>query len=58
MYFLILFIIGLLMPDDMKEELGALVGWGIIIIYTIIYCVVFWHYNWIDLKYLSQYFTL
>lgn len=42
-------IIGGLSDGEFTEELGALIGCCFIILFTIIYCVVFYFYDWIDL---------
>jgi len=34
-------IIWLALPEDFKEELGALVGWGITLVWIIIWTIVF-----------------
>ena len=49
LYFPIMYIIWLIMADDYKEEIGILVGYFIILFFTIIYCIIFYFYNWIDL---------
>jgi len=57
MYFAILYVIYKLMPDDYKEELGALVGCFIMVLYTAIYCFIFWFYSWADFfRYLGNIF--
>jgi len=59
LYFVFLWIIDRMLPDELKEELGALVGFIIILIYTIAYCLFFYHYNWTDVPALiNKYFTL
>ena len=49
LYFVILRILWFLLPEDATEELGALIGFAIVIVYTIIYCVIFYFYNWSDI---------
>lgn len=41
MYFVGLIVIGLVLPRDFKEELGAIVGLFIMVVYTITYIILF-----------------
>lgn len=52
MYIIIGIIIWICLPSDFKEELGILVGWAIMLIYTVVYLILFSAYpnwDWIDL---------
>ena len=49
LYFAILFIMWWMFPRKWKEELGSLIGMFIILIYTIIYCIVFWFFSWSEI---------
>ncbi len=47
-YIVFVIIIWLLLPKEFKEELGCFAGIFIILIFTVIYCIIFWHYSWAD----------
>ena len=38
-----------ILPKDLKYEIGALMGMFIMICYSIVYAVVFYFFNWIDI---------
>lgn len=54
MYFILLWVIDRLLPEDMKDELGAPAGCLVMFIYTIVYCIIFWKYDWSDLPVLIE----
>ena len=59
LFFVFLWIIDRLIPDGFKEERGAVVGIGIIIVYIVVYVLIFWNYNWTDLPaFIDKHFTL
>jgi hypothetical protein len=59
LYFVFLWIIDRMLPDEFKEELGALLGFVIILIYTVAYCLFFYYYNWTDVpELINKHFTL
>lgn len=51
MYIIIGVIIWLIQPDEHIEEVGCVIGVGILFIYTIIYLIIFavFDVNWIDI---------
>jgi len=51
MYFILGAILWCSFPEDYRFELGMLMGYGVMIVYTLLYIVlfVFIDYNWIDI---------
>ena len=37
-----------IIPEDYKEELGVLMGWTIMIFFTIAYAIIFYFLSWQD----------
>jgi hypothetical protein len=53
-YILLLMIIIGILGEEYTTELGELVGLVVFLFYTVIYCVVFYYYDWIDIiKYIN-----
>ena len=47
-----------LSDGEFTEELGVLVGVMILIVATVLYCVTFWYYDWINIVELLRDFNI
>lgn len=53
-YFLLLIAIHKILGDEYTTDLGGLVGLVVILIYTILYCIIFYFYDWVEIiKYIT-----
>jgi hypothetical protein len=60
LYFVILWLYWKILTKDVSKEMDTVLDCIIITVYTIFYCIVFWHFDWVTLftdNGIANYFT-